>query len=89
MNEVLLKLYLNAAHCYLELAEIKKVLTYARKVRKFGEMLIRRILPVWSLSSSSSFSPLPLGELSGVGMLVKKFNLTPEGDRSGHGLSLM
>ena len=32
MNEVLLKLYLNAAHCFLELAEVKKVLTYARKV---------------------------------------------------------
>ena len=32
MNEVLLKLYLNAAHCYLELVEVKKVLTYARKV---------------------------------------------------------
>lgn len=31
MNEVLLKLYLNAAHCFLELAEVKKVLTYARK----------------------------------------------------------
>ncbi|XP_078363308.1 inactive peptidyl-prolyl cis-trans isomerase FKBP6-like isoform X2 [Oculina patagonica] len=31
MNEVLLKLYLNAAHCYLELVEVKKVLTYARK----------------------------------------------------------
>jgi len=40
MNEVLLKLYLNAAHCYLELVEVKKVLTYARKVQTFGELLI-------------------------------------------------
>ena len=40
MNEVLLKLYLNAAHCYLELVEVKKVLTYARKVRTFGDLLL-------------------------------------------------
>ena len=40
MNEVLLKLYLNAAHCYLELVEVKKVLTYARKVGTFGELWI-------------------------------------------------
>ncbi len=31
MNEVLLKLYLNTAHCYLELVEVRRVFTYARK----------------------------------------------------------
>lgn len=33
MNEVLLKIYLNAAHCSLELAQPARAIKYARKVQ--------------------------------------------------------
>ena len=71
MNEVLLKLYLNAAHCYVELVEVKKVLTYARKVWKFFEMYISRFVPRFCLH------PWLNCHVEGVGMLGAKYQLNP------------
>ena len=39
MNEVLLKIYLNAAHCSLELAQPARAIKYARKVQDLPSFL--------------------------------------------------
>ena len=39
MNEVLLKIYLNAAHCSLELAQPARAIKYARKVQDLTSFL--------------------------------------------------